>query len=1559
MEDAIENFQNAKEALNHLDGDDGSGSGSGSISANEEFQLCHLLHSLQCIRTLTSTRNTINPITKRSNVSNAEAGPGSGSGMGMIRTTLSYNNKFEKVTLRSLLQSQNDTSQLIEILSTLISHRTPINYDSDADDDDEDGDGDGQNCNDNENQQRSEEKEGWTLNSKALMAGRSYIELSSMDGSWGAGWIDVGVMRNVEALLRRWGEECRGKSLMRSKSAKWRGSARGSGVVSGVNKRKRSEDDGSDSDREMVMNPNHAHCNIDDGNFQDTLKTNESIMMCGLRLANAISEAITCQDYWNWNKDAREAVMDAAIFALGITSALVAPFDDTDPNEMPRNSSWDEVETCAAIVTSLGKAIEYCITNHIESHAAFKGSSSSKGFFNQEEPLSAANRTDPRETTVAFLRASYPILTCQIDLPNASKGRNFAYRNVSKVILEILKKLSVKVQAEEKNSLVRNALSSSVQKTPAHGTAVISKTPRSTARGIDASGRKTPRARRKSLDGTLFIPPSLKKNASPKRSSHKRQSSLSTNSSKKSLSCTILDMFIGLMQKMSTSKGMEKADVRGRIATFLKNCMDEIPDSYRKIFLRSVVQFCRSKVSTHRVFGVDLIGSFLLTEWMWSGNITSTTSELSLSINKMSPLPRTDQDGNNVDQESEFPSANSVSVLAEDSLLSSEVFNTLRGRLSDKVPAVRVRAAAAFSTAASGIAQVGNGQMKMKFQACISNLKLDVLASLRERASADDKATVRRAAIIALADLLFVINAPPDQLDISVLGILCNDASVAVRKSSLDAITSLIDRHHSNECSPGSIKELENAWVDFVLPLVHDSENSCSTKAIESFIELVIDPIVERAQNSNEDDVDKDIRIQSTWRMLSRINVASSSAGSFKGGKSALDTAFKKAFETSEVANQREVAGALLYELHQNISVEEKEFDDRTIGSWCLLECMTSFHYGEKYKGEDSFDLKVALKRNGIGTDFLLNNWKRVSRLISGSVGEGRRAKTIFIATARCCLHVMSALASIMTLDEAGHLFSSLRNSMESFALDVDVIGASIMALVHITQRLHDIDKTKTPETVCKEWITASIQACERLLRKFVKPGGTMCQQLDRALYTIGELTMVGFDPSQDTYHDKLSILEESSKDKSVKSLTVKPSSAIVQLVQSLLLPTLPTENGSANETRVPHKLRAHAFITFGKICLRDEGLAKNSINIFARELRQEGDNSDPAVKSNALIVLGDFCIRYTHHVDRYISLMASCLQPRNEAADDQSESIVRHHAILILSNLILQDYIKWKGVLFYRFLAATVDENKSVANLAKLLLCGPLLTKQSTLFFNNFVDSLFILNGCTAHPMFANKDKRDGYSLQIDGLDYFRVENSSKRADIYTILLSHLSDEEKIGITARLAKEVLSTATEIKGELRTAASSSSQEARIGGAYSVLSDCFQILTSPNMRIGRKPQTNDDADISTSNISTGPSTSLLSSAKGKLLSKISRKHLMETVLPILCSLKAILERSRSPLLRNLMQYLVFIFRQFKKEVNEALVSNQTLLQEIQFDTRQFEKNQKKNDGQFQPVEIVVP
>ncbi|CAN0425504.1 unnamed protein product, partial [Ectocarpus sp. 13 AM-2016] len=45
-----------------------------------------------------------------------------------------------------------------------------------------------------------------------------------------------------------------------------------------------------------------------------------------------------------------------------------------------------------------------------------------------------------------------------------------------------------------------------------------------------------------------------------------------------------------------------------------------------------------------------------------------------------------------------------------------------------------------------------------------------------------------------------------------------------------------------------------------------------------------------------------------------------------------------------------------------------------------------------------------------------------------------------------------------------------------------------------------------------------------------------------------------------------------------------------------------------------------------GKLCLRDKALAKRSVNLFVRELDTA---AAPAVRSNALVVLGDLCVRW------------------------------------------------------------------------------------------------------------------------------------------------------------------------------------------------------------------------------------------------------------------------------------------------------------------------------------------
>lgn len=118
-------------------------------------------------------------------------------------------------------------------------------------------------------------------------------------------------------------------------------------------------------------------------------------------------------------------------------------------------------------------------------------------------------------------------------------------------------------------------------------------------------------------------------------------------------------------------------------------------------------------------------------------------------------------------------------------------------------------------------------------------------------------------------------------------------------------------------------------------------------------------------------------------------------------------------------------------------------------------------------------------------------------------------------------------------------------------------------------------------------------------------------------------------------------------------------------------LPSINEESNSSNisnnlslNTTVNHEkrecfsvIRAHAFVTMGKFCLRDKIKARDHVNIFLREIHVTNlndtnnsivstrDYGNSSVRSNALLVLGDMCVRYTNLVDRHVGTMAACLQ--------------------------------------------------------------------------------------------------------------------------------------------------------------------------------------------------------------------------------------------------------------------------------------------------------------------------
>uniref|UniRef100_A0A7S0PWK8 Condensin complex subunit 1 C-terminal domain-containing protein n=1 Tax=Asterionellopsis glacialis TaxID=33640 RepID=A0A7S0PWK8_9STRA len=594
---------------------------------------------------------------------------------------------------------------------------------------------------------------------------------------------------------------------------------------------------------------------------------------------------------------------------------------------------------------------------------------------------------------------------------------------------------------------------------------------------------------------------------------------------------------------------------------------------------------------------------------------------------------------------------------------------------------------------------------------------------------------------------------------------------------------------------------------------------------------------------------------------------------------------------------------------------------------------------------------------------------------LSLSPDTPNHCKAALKGSMRYSLRVLSMLAPLVPVKDALSSLTRLKFLLSSFLLTPDLVGPAISALVSLTK--HN-DQHWTPSQIqgeCSDWIKDLYRSCEESLTSCISNKSNDINaseseqecRIVRSLFTVGELSMIGFRSDEDS-----ASMKRATSDDPIAGIYERPSNLLLNLSQSMLSKYLPKNDSDHSKQRLtPDAARAHAFIALGKLCLRDESLAKNCLNILARELHQNMDDMSPSVQSNALLVLGDLCVKYTNLVDRYLPVMAACLQSGNassdsSAASSQGTALVRKHGVLMLSTLLLQDYIKWRGLLFHRFLVASADKDEGVAKLAEMTLCGPLLGRYPKLFFNNFVESLFVLNRCSAHPIYAaaasTGDNGAGIAVGFDGINLHGSSGRNSRIQMYKLMLSNMSDEEKIGVTARIAKEILGGALESNGDLgkvcRTPPNAlsvikeansilTSRNQRDESAYNVLSDAFAILVSPSLKVGRVG-TNNEEEIEESDANKPAQIAV--AAKGKLLSKISRKHLIEIVLPILCNLKEILQESCSPLLRDLMRYIVEIFRVYKTEVKEFLASDPTLLQEVEYDARQFQKAQKAETPQ---------
>ncbi len=125
---------------------------------------------------------------------------------------------------------------------------------------------------------------------------------------------------------------------------------------------------------------------------------------------------------------------------------------------------------------------------------------------------------------------------------------------------------------------------------------------------------------------------------------------------------------------------------------------------------------------------------------------------------------------------------------------------------------------------------------------------------------------------------------------------------------------------------------------------------------------------------------------------------------------------------------------------------------------------------------------------------------------------------------------------------------------------------------------------------------------------------------------------------------------------------------------------------------------------------------------------------------------------------------------------------MVRLSTLLVFTQLLVQDYVKFRGFLLYRFLACVADPNESVAAFAKQVLTGPLLRRWPNIFVQHIVEAIVVLNGFSEHPMYAAVGANGAESIAEDSMDGVHL-TSKDRIVVYEAMLEQLSDEQRIQV--------------------------------------------------------------------------------------------------------------------------------------------------------------------------------
>ncbi|XP_009585564.1 PREDICTED: condensin-2 complex subunit D3, partial [Fulmarus glacialis] len=899
------------------------------------------------------------------------------------------------------------------------------------------------------------------------------------------------------------------------------------------------------------------------------------------------------------------------------------------------------------------------------------------------------------------------------------------------------------------------------------------------------------------------------------------------------------------------TKVPDKADYRTYAAQALVNLLNKLPCIEFADFIAWLYKYSRNTKIAYRVFALDVALALL--------DVPERNLDSSLSLDHQK-------------------------FLKHKFLVQVMVF----GRCSDKAPVVRSKALSSFAhclemKAAATLESIQDLLQTSDHTGLEANTNTASLIVSAEAMSNHPQKTLPTFKTIELTDSSDTAVLDGKEV-MAMLRLRAGDEKTNVRKSALQVFMNIL-KHKVIPCTAEDLSTLQDrcrdpavsvrkqalqsitellvsqqknvlvqkAWLNGVVPVVMDAESSVQEKALDCLDQLLLQHIKYYNKFRSEDG-----KQALAWDLLTLLTSESQELNRY------LNTAFHM------WSRQNKFTSAFINNVMSHVETEH------AVPAWMLLA-------------------KVAGSSPKLDYSKIIESWDSVSRQQNMSTD-----------TTGHILCVIGHVAKHLPKSTCERLIDNIKCWLRESQCPLEVISPAVETL----QKLCHVyaDEPEAAQELLNQVCGDLVSTCESYISNIVlkEDGAEQLQEdlLVRHLFILGEAAQLC--PAK--VEKRIFLLIQSILASSVNEdqLSCSPDGEEIPASQSLS-----QFRGSA----MPPVVRAHAFITLGKLCLQHEDLAKKCIAALARELEV---SHDVAVRNNVVIVMCDLCIRYTSMVDRYVPNISLCLK--------DPHPFIRKQTLILLTNLLQEEFVKWKDCLFFRFISVLVDPNPDIARFGEFCLVHLLLKRNPVMFSQHFIECIFHFNSYEKH------EKYNRFPQSVRAKNLFSLkgkDNKEKRMRIYKFLLDHFTDEQRFSITTKISHSILACFVDKVLPLDLEASE------------LLSDTFAVLSCKEIKLSTM-RSKPDEDIQPDEDEMAMANAVMQAAQKKLISQVQKKNFVENIIPIITSLKSLMEQKRIPALRDLMNYLREMMQDYRNEIKDFFAVDKQLAAELEYDMKKYEE-----------------